>query len=91
MARYSKSLQQPKATFVSKRHHTSPICMYPVANSDLTTIAPVPPSIIAPKDITTIISSVGVVRLIGSSRFSGVIHSQKNCCFPNYRLPLHLH
>ena len=87
MARYSKSLQQPKATFVSKRHHTSPVCMYPVANSDLTTFASAPPpSIIAAKDIT-VISSVGVVRLIGSSRFSGVIHSPKTWYFP-YSLDL---
>jgi hypothetical protein len=73
MAPYCKPIQQPKATIVSKRHYTSPACMYPAADFDLTIIAP-PPTIAIIKKVS---SSVGVVRLIGSSRFSGVIHSCK--------------
>lgn len=80
MARYSKFTQLPKACSTIKRLHTHSICMCLIVNPEPTTFAP-SSIVIAAENI--IDPGVGVARLIGTSRFSGVIHSIKNSSIPN--------
>lgn len=79
MAPYCKLVHQPKAypIAISKPHIVKSVSMYFAVNSDPTpTFAP--SGSVSPKNSVSVAdeskTSVGVARLIGFSRFSGVLH-----------------